>query len=278
VQGLGAQSDARCHARYSPADQLDALVWQDLCELLAHPEWIAYALERAHGGHWLPQALQARKETLHQAQTALAHQLDRLTEAYLREVIPLAEYQRRRQELEQKQHALAAQGEQLEAPVDRQGKLAGMVTSIEGFCQRVRIGLAQAPLAQKRTLVELLIDRVLVDNGDVEIRYVIPTTPGSETTRFYQLRKDYFQMPLVPWLGASVLQLIRVRLPKLQTPLADGLVGHRDAALEQDLFHVAVAQREAIIEPEAMADDLAGEAVVLVAFGISGWRHVGCLF
>ena len=112
VQRLDAQSDARCPARYSPADQLDALVWQDLCELRTHPEWIGYALERAHGGHWLPQALQARKETLHQAQTALANQLDRLTEAYLMEVIPLAEYQRRRQDLEQKQRALAAQEEQ----------------------------------------------------------------------------------------------------------------------------------------------------------------------
>ena len=191
VQGLDAQSDERCPARYSPADQLDALVWQDLCELLAHPEWIGYALERAHGGHWLPQELQARKETLRHAQTALAHQLDRLTEAYLREVIPLAEYQRRRQDLAQKQHALAAQEAQLEAQVDRQGKLAGMVTSIEAFCQRVRSGLAQATFAQKRTLAELLIDRVLVDNGDVEIRYVIPTTPRGETTRFYQLRKDY---------------------------------------------------------------------------------------
>src|SRR5262249_30510346 len=192
VQRLEAPSAARCHARYSPADQLDALVWQDLCALLAHPEWIGYALERAHGGHWLPQELQARKETLRQAQTALAHQLDRLTEAYLREVIPLAEYQRRRQDLEQKQHALATQEAQLEAQVDRQGKLAGMVTSIEAFCQRVQSGLAEATFAQKRTLVELLIDRVLVDNGDVEIRYVIPTTPHGETTRFYQLRKDYF--------------------------------------------------------------------------------------
>jgi site-specific DNA recombinase len=140
VQRLDVPSDTRCQARYSPADQLDALVWQDLCALLAHPEWIGYALERAHGGHWLPQALQARKETLRQAQTALAHQLDRLTEAYLMEVIPLAEYQRRRQDLEQKQQALAAQEAQLEAQVDRQGKLAGMVTSIEAFCQRVQSG------------------------------------------------------------------------------------------------------------------------------------------
>src|SRR5262245_4040751 len=86
------------------------------------------------------------------------------------------------------------------------------------------------------------------------------------------------QVPLVPWLGASVLQLIRVRLPKLPTPLADSLMGHVDATLEQDLLYVAVAQREAIIEPDAMADDLAGKAMVLVAFGVSGWRHVGCLF
>jgi len=66
-----------------------------------------------------------------------------------------------------------------------------MVTSIEAFCQRVQSGLAEATFAQKRTLVELLIDRVLVDNSDVEIRYVIPMTPHGETTRFYQLRKDY---------------------------------------------------------------------------------------
>jgi len=70
VQGLEAPSATRCPARYSPADQLDALVWHDLCELLAHPEWMGYALERAYGGHWLPQELQARKETLRHAQTA----------------------------------------------------------------------------------------------------------------------------------------------------------------------------------------------------------------
>ena len=130
---------------------------------------------------------------------------------------------------------------QLEAQVDRQEKLAGMVTSIEAFCQRVRSGLAQATFAQKRTLVELLIDRVLVDNGDVEIRYVIPTSPRGELSRFYQLRKDYFQVPFVAWLGASTLQPIRVVLPKLQTPLADGFMGDVDPAFAQQFLHVAVA-------------------------------------
>ena len=191
VQPIYSQRDQRCDARHSPAGQLDEIVWKDLCELLAHPEWIVYALERAHGGHWLPQELQARRDALHKAYNRLSSQLNRLTEAYLQEVIPLAEYQRRRQDLEQKQEGLKAQQTQLEAQVDRQGEIAGMVTSIEAFCQRVRTGLAEATFEQKRTLVELLIDRVLVANGDVEIRYAIPTDPRGETTRFCQLRKDY---------------------------------------------------------------------------------------
>src|SRR3712207_2085941 len=59
------------------------------------------------------------------------------------------------------------------------------------FCARVQQGLAQATFEQKRQLVELLLDRVVVTNEEVEIRYVIPTSPRSETIPFYQLRTDY---------------------------------------------------------------------------------------
>jgi hypothetical protein len=64
--------------------------------------------------------------------------------------------------------------------------------SVEAFCQRVQIGLGNATFEQKRQLVELLIDRVIVTNDQVEIRYVIPTSPSSEQVRFCHLRKDYF--------------------------------------------------------------------------------------
>jgi hypothetical protein len=82
-------------------------------------------------------------------------------------------------------------------------------------------------------------------------------------------QEDFIQMPCVSWLGASTLQLIRVLLPKFQTPLTDGFMGHVDAALEQELLPIAIAQREAVGEPDAMANDCAREAVVLVACGIS---------
>ena len=187
-----AQPGQPCRSRHIPAQQLEDLVWHDLCELLCHPAQIAYALERAHGGHWLPQELQARQETLRTGRGTLETQVDRLTQAYLAEIIPLAEYQRRRQALEEKIQALETQITQLEAHVDRQAKVAGLVSSIEAFCQRVQAGLHSATFQQRRQLIELLIDRVVVTDGEVEIRYVIPTHPGSEYMRFCQLRKDYF--------------------------------------------------------------------------------------
>jgi site-specific DNA recombinase len=88
AQPIYSQHDHRCEARYSPAQPLDTLVWQDLCEVLTSPESIAYALELAHGGHWLPQEFQARQEALRKGQVSLANQLERLTEAYLQGVIP----------------------------------------------------------------------------------------------------------------------------------------------------------------------------------------------
>jgi site-specific DNA recombinase len=71
----------RCPARYMPALQLEAVVWQDLCQGLLHPESLTQALHRAHGEQWLPQDLQARRRQFRQGQQSLTHQQERLTEA-----------------------------------------------------------------------------------------------------------------------------------------------------------------------------------------------------
>lgn len=184
--------DQKCPSRYAPADQLDELVWRDLCEVLTHPESITDALQRAHGGEWLPQELKAHQENLREGRAALKRQLDRLTEAYLGEVIPLAEYRRRRQELERKDAALEKQQGQLQVQANQRMELAGVAGSMKDFCTRVQSGLEGATFEQKRQLVELLIDRVIIIDDEVEIRYVIPTDPSSEHTRFCHLRADYF--------------------------------------------------------------------------------------
>src|SRR3569833_2989756 len=56
---------------------------------------------------------------------------------------------------------------------------------------RVQKGLEQADFDRKRELLELLVDRVIVTDGDVEIRYVVPTGPDGERDPFCRLRTDY---------------------------------------------------------------------------------------
>jgi site-specific DNA recombinase len=184
-----------CPARHTPATQLDALVWTDLCSLLNSPAPLAEAVARAHGGAWLPQELLARRETLRRAQTHLSQQLERLTDAYLRAVLPLDEYERRRRDLEQRMQALAGQEELLRNDAQRQHQIAGVAASLEAFRERVQHGLANATFEQRRQLVLLLVDRVIVTDAEVEIRYVLPTSPASEHVRFCLLRKDYFHHP-----------------------------------------------------------------------------------
>ncbi|MFL5657387.1 MAG: hypothetical protein ACJ8CB_24800 [Ktedonobacteraceae bacterium] len=151
-------------------------------------------------------------------------QLQRLTDAYLAKVLELDEYKRRRQEVEQRLQALAGQVRQLEASVECHHEVAGLVNSIQAFCQRVQQGLAEATFEQKWQLVELLIDRVVVTEEEVGIRYVIPTSSRSEHICFCHLHLDYFDCPALPIQGKDAHRLLfvldrPVRKPQLRLPV-----------------------------------------------------------
>jgi site-specific DNA recombinase len=188
----------RCTARYAPVHALDELVWQDLCRVLREPALITHELERAHMGEWLPQALQARRHTLHEALAQLDRQQARLLDVYLAEVIGREEFERKRKEVTQIQHGLTQQLRQLEAQAQQQVNVVALAQGLEAFCQRIHPTLDDLTFAQRRQLVELLIDRVIVNDAQVEIRYVVPTGPKGETTPFCHLRLDYFDLEPQP--------------------------------------------------------------------------------
>jgi site-specific DNA recombinase len=188
---LDIAREDRCRSRYIPVQALDDLVWEDLCSILTHPEQLTAALERAQGGDWLPQELQARRATVQQALVQLERQQERLLGAYLAEVIDLQTFERSRATLQRQQESLTIQQHELAALAQKKLDLSTVASSIEEFCAQVRAGLANATFDRRRALVELVIDRVIVTNGEVEIHYVIPTSPASVQIRFCHLRKVY---------------------------------------------------------------------------------------
>lgn len=195
---LRAAKAERCTARYAPAKVLDELVWQDLCRIISDPTVITHELQRARSGEWLPQALQARVKTLQDTLAKLERQQARLLEVYLAEIIGLDEFERKRGELRQTQGALKQQLRQLEVQAQQQINTLQLADNIQAFCQRLQPTLETLSFSQRRQLVELLVDCVIVNDEEVEIRYVIPTSPKSETSRFCHLRLDYFERDYYP--------------------------------------------------------------------------------
>src|SRR5256884_3972071 len=195
TDALRAARGQRCTARYIPAGRLDELVWADLCALLTDPAQAARALTRARGGAWLPQELQARQQTVARALGQLQRQQQRLLDAYLAGVVGLTELQDKRQDLDRRHATLAAQQRQLDAITQQKLELSAVADGIEAFCQTIRAQLATATFTQRRQLAELLIDRVIVTDGDVEIRYVLPTSPDGPHRPFCQLRKAHLLPP-----------------------------------------------------------------------------------
>jgi site-specific DNA recombinase len=159
---------------------------------------------------------------LRRGRLQLEGQLNRWTEAYLGGIIPLTEYQHHRTELEQRLASLDAQANLLVSQTDRQKELSGWTTSITDFCQRIQQSLVNATFEQKRQLVELLIDRVVVTGEEVEIRYVIPTSPDGEHTRFCPLRKDYFDHPAPRQEHEAFLRLGQLHPDQLQALILSG--------------------------------------------------------
>jgi site-specific DNA recombinase len=118
--GLRGVQGQRCTARYIPAHTLDELVWQDLCMVLTEPEHLTAALQRAHGGQWLPQELQARQTTVAHALSQLDSSEQRLLDAYLAGVVDLVTFQRKQEELRRRQESLHIQRRQLDASAHQQ--------------------------------------------------------------------------------------------------------------------------------------------------------------
>jgi site-specific DNA recombinase len=189
---------------------LDELVWQDLCRVVREPNLITHALERAQRGEWLPQALQARRQTRRDVLAQLERQPARLLDLSLAEVIEREEFERRRKEVAQTQQGFRQPLRQRDAQAQQHVNVAALAQGIETFCQRMQLTRDNLTFAQRRQLVEWLIDCVIVNDAQVEIRYVVPTGPKGETTPFCHLRLDYLNRPT---LAVTLRQLGGAGLP-----------------------------------------------------------------
>jgi site-specific DNA recombinase len=150
------------------------LVWHDLRQLLSQPEVLQDAVQRFRVSWLSSEERQTHRRDLRRRRAQLQRRIERLVDAYQAEAVTLDELQQRRTQLETRVAEVAREEQVLDAESVQRDHLQTVAARVEDFREAISAGLEHADFDQRRALVELLVDRVVVDGADVEIRYVIP--------------------------------------------------------------------------------------------------------
>jgi hypothetical protein len=125
-------------------------------------------------------------------------------------------------------------------------------------------------------LAEELLRSFLVPTAlhqDIEHRAILIDRPPQVVPFASDRETHLVQVPRVARPGPSLPELLRIGLAELAAPLSHRFIRHDHATSASELFHIAVAETEANIEPDGMADALGREARVCARVGWCGSVH-----
>ena len=156
-------------------DQLEAAVWTHIRELLSDPDQLLAQFERyASGAGGQAQREQAAEQQIERRLERVARADQRLVDAYQAEVISLAELTERRRSLADQRQALEQQRADSQRLRREHVKAQAVLNDLTAFCDRIRGRLDAASFADKQTILQLVIERIIVHDGSLEIRHAIP--------------------------------------------------------------------------------------------------------
>jgi site-specific DNA recombinase len=166
----------RCPQRNIRADELDDLVWAEVCRHLESPALILEAYTRLRAEP-VPRADSVVAEEIRELQKKLA-ELDReehrLLDAYQVGLIALDQLDRRQTLLRQRRADVQASLEAVRGEHTVALQQTDLQRSIESFARSIHEPLATLPFEARQRLVRTVIERVMVEAGRVDVHFAIP--------------------------------------------------------------------------------------------------------
>lgn len=170
---VGTHRETKCTSRSVKQELLDGIVWRKITELLDNPKLIIEQYKRQRdvvfsGG------TQKQCQKFEQRIQLFDKQIQRLIDAYQMEIITSKELETRRNNLQQKILQLQGQIKNIKVNERKEIDSRKIFDNIEVFCDAVKQGIDNAGFEDKRRIIELIIEEVIVTNGKVEIVHIIP--------------------------------------------------------------------------------------------------------
>ncbi|MHB1501925.1 MAG: recombinase family protein, partial [Candidatus Dormibacteria bacterium] len=166
------------------APELEALVWERLCQALLQPQTLLQGEAACRARSNLPddELLAAQLERLDRRLQQAGSERRRVADLYQMQAIELSEFQARHQDIVGRQRQLEQQREALLSQRHELTVNNSMSRRVASFAGRIRQGIDAMDFAQRQQLVRLLVEQVKVTGPNVEIHLRIPLdepeTPG----------------------------------------------------------------------------------------------------
>ncbi len=172
-----------CTSRRVRAEELDGLVWAEVCRLLREPELVRTELRRrleaARREHPATHSRAGLERELARARASTT----RLIEAYQEQLLTLDDLRERMPALRTRERTITAQLQATDAEVADTETYLKLAESLDEFTARLDAGLDELTLAERQRIVRLLVREVVLhDDGErVTIKHSIPLSPRPPT-------------------------------------------------------------------------------------------------
>ena len=267
---------AVCPSRRIRAEGIEHVVWDHVAGLLADPERLLAQFDRftATAGSARDRAAEQQLRT---RLDRIARADLRLLDAYQAGAVSLAELTDRRRRLAEERQALEREQEERVRLCQQRAQAETLRTNLAAFCARIRSRLDDATVAEKQAILQLVVERIIVGEGRLEIRHVIPLRhpqPGSDGSGPFaaRLRSDRVDLAAldrrVPPEGPPDRLGQRLGAVHDEQPAHARVEAAPNQVIEQGLHHRrvlggALHQAERVLRPLAVDADRGQEDQVL---------------
>jgi site-specific DNA recombinase len=166
-----------CEGRSVGAAKVETLVWEHVRELLSNSELLRARYEEGQGDPAVEPREEQERERLQRKLMAVEREVQRLIDAYQAEVIELPELQTRRQRAEDHSRVLRERLQEIEQQQMERTQELRVVQGLVEFCTSMHSALQNPEYGIKQKVLQLVVDRIVVDEQQLTIRHVVPTGP-----------------------------------------------------------------------------------------------------
>jgi site-specific DNA recombinase len=174
MNGATTADRPRCLARAIATEELDAVVWGDVCQLLREPQRIEAEYERR---------LQTKDDAAPTSRSLTARiaqvkrGIARLIDAYRDGLLEKAEFEPQIRQSKERLARLEREQQELANEEAQRSELRLLIGQLEDFTARLGSGLGQADWLTRREIIRALVKQIEVNDAQVRIVYRVKTFP-----------------------------------------------------------------------------------------------------